>query len=105
MIVVGLSLAITATTFAVLLPAIAGYGAVWQVVSHLSWPWLVGLGGATVLNILTFPLPWIVVLPRLPYMRALLLTQISTALTLILPGGYPWVSPPRSRCCARPASA
>jgi putative heme transporter len=89
MIVAGLLLAITATTFAVLLPAIAGYGAVWQVVSHLSWPWLVGLGGATVLNILTFPLPWIVVLPRLPYMRALLLTQISTALTLILPGGVP----------------
>jgi uncharacterized membrane protein YbhN (UPF0104 family) len=89
MIVVGLSLAITAATFAVLLPRIAGYGEVWHVVSNLSWPWLAGLGGATVLNILTFPLPWIVVLPGLSYVRALLLTQISTALTLILPGGAP----------------
>jgi uncharacterized membrane protein YbhN (UPF0104 family) len=89
MIVIGLSLAITATTFAVLLPRIAGYGAVWHVVSRLSWPWLAGLGAATALNILTFPLPWIVVLPRLPYLRALLVTQISTALTLILPGGVP----------------
>jgi uncharacterized membrane protein YbhN (UPF0104 family) len=87
--IVGLSLGITAVTFGVLLPRIAGYGEVWQVVSHLSWPWLVGLGGATVLNILTFPLPWIVVLPRLPYVRALFLTQISTALTLIVPGGAP----------------
>jgi uncharacterized membrane protein YbhN (UPF0104 family) len=89
MIMVALSLAITATTFAVLLPRIAGYGVVWHVVSNLSWPWLAGLGGATVLNILTFPLPWIVVLPELLYVRALLLTQISTAVTLILPGGAP----------------
>jgi len=89
MIVVGLSVAIIAATFALLLPRIAGYGEVWHVVSNLSWPWLAGLGGATVLNILTFPLPWNVALPRLPYVRALLLTQISTALTLILPGGAP----------------
>jgi putative heme transporter len=89
MIVVGLSLAVTAVTFAVLLPRIANYGAVWHVVSNLSWPWLAGLAGATALNILTFPFPWIVVLPGLPYLRALLLTQVSTAVTLVLPGGAP----------------
>ena len=88
-IVAGLSLAITAVTFAVVLPRVAGYGAVWHVVVQLSWPWLAGLCGATVLNVLTFPLPWIVVLPGLSYVRALLLTQISTALTLVLPGGVP----------------
>jgi putative heme transporter len=89
MIIVALSLAVTGTTFAVLLPRIAGYGAVWHVVSNLSWLWLEGLGAAAVLNILTFSLPWIVVLPELRYVRALLLTQISTAVTLILPGGAP----------------
>ncbi|HEY5058727.1 MAG TPA: lysylphosphatidylglycerol synthase transmembrane domain-containing protein [Gaiellaceae bacterium] len=89
MVVVGVALGITATTFAVLLPRVAGYGAVWHVVSNLSWPWLAGLGAVTVLNVLTFPLPWVVVLPGLPYLRALLLTQVSTAFTLILPGGMP----------------
>jgi hypothetical protein len=36
MIVVGLSVAIIAATFALLLPRIAGYGEVWHVVSNLS---------------------------------------------------------------------
>jgi uncharacterized membrane protein YbhN (UPF0104 family) len=81
------AVAVTAATFAVVLPRIASYGSVWRAASHLSWPWIAGLCAATALNILTFPLPWTVLLPELRYWRAVLLMQASTAVTLVLPGG------------------
>ena len=45
------------------------------------------LAAATVLNILTFAPPWMVALPGLRLRRALALTQASTALTYVVPGG------------------
>jgi putative heme transporter len=74
-------------TFAYLLPQIADYRDVWAVVRGLSWPWALALAAATVLNLLTFAPPWMVALPGLDFRSALALTQASTALSIVVPGG------------------
>lgn len=74
-------------TFTYFLPTIADYRDVWDVIRDLSWPWFVALGGATALNVLTFAPPWMVALPRLRFTSALVLTQVSTALSIVLPAG------------------
>ena len=53
----GIAVAVVGLTFAFVLPRIAGYRAVWHVVSGLSWLDLAALAGATVLNIVTFASP------------------------------------------------
>jgi uncharacterized protein (TIRG00374 family) len=81
------SLAIVTATFAYFLPTIADYGDVWGVVRRLSLPWTAVLAGVTVLNLATFAPPWQVTLPGLRFVRAMELTQASTALSIVLPGG------------------
>jgi putative heme transporter len=87
LLVGALGAVIILATFAFLLPRIADYRDVWDVVKELSWPWALALGGATLLNLLTFAPPWMVALPGISFRRALALTQMSTALTLVVPGG------------------
>lgn len=82
-----LGLAVVIVTFAVVLPRIADYGEVWDVVSRLDGTWLVVLMGAVVLNILTYAPPWMIALPGLRLRQALPFTQASTAFTYIAPGG------------------
>ena len=82
---VGLLFAVV--TFAYFLPQIADYRDVWDVVGDLSWPWLAGLAGVTALNLVTFAPPWQVALPGLPFRSALALTQTSTTLSIVVPGG------------------
>ena len=74
-------------TFAYFLPQIADYRDVWGVVKGLSWPWACALAGATILNLLTFAPPWLVVLPGLSFWKAFAMTQVSTALSMVVPGG------------------
>ena len=74
-------------TFAYFLPQIADYRDVWAVVKGLSWEWLAALAAATVLNLATFAPPWQVALPGLSFLSAFVLTQVSTALSLVVPGG------------------
>jgi uncharacterized protein (TIRG00374 family) len=69
------------------LPTIANYGEVWSVVKTLSWPWIAALLVAATINIVTFAPPWMIVLPGLSFLSALQLTQASTALSLVVPGG------------------
>ncbi len=83
----GLSLGVIVATFVFLLPKIANYADVWAVVKELSWPWLVALLGAVVINLATFAPPWQITLPGLRFFRAMELTQASTALSLLVPGG------------------
>jgi uncharacterized membrane protein YbhN (UPF0104 family) len=45
------------------------------------------LGAATILNLLTFAPPWMVALPGLRFRSALAMTQVSTALSIVLPAG------------------
>ena len=87
LLVGALGAAVILATFVFLLPRIADYRDVWDVVSDLSWPWALALGGATVLNLLTFAPPWMVALPGISFRQALALTQMSTALSIVVPGG------------------
>jgi uncharacterized membrane protein YbhN (UPF0104 family) len=57
------------------------------VLQDVSWQHLLALLGATVLNILTFAPPWQVALPGLRFTSALALTQVSTALSIVVPAG------------------
>jgi putative heme transporter len=81
------SLGIVVATFVYFLPTIAGYGAVWAEVKQLSWPWIGALLGATAINLATFAPPWQVALPGLTFVQALTVTQASTALSIVVPGG------------------
>jgi uncharacterized protein (TIRG00374 family) len=83
----GAGIAVVAATFAFLLPQVASYRDVWDEVSELSWEWVAVLAAVTVLNVATFPPPWMAALPGLGYRRALAMTQASTALSMVVPGG------------------
>jgi uncharacterized membrane protein YbhN (UPF0104 family) len=82
-----LAVAVVAVVFLVLLPRIADYGAVWDVVQTLTPAELGALAVATVVNIATFAPPWMAALPGLGYWNATVLTQASTALSIAVPGG------------------
>jgi uncharacterized protein (TIRG00374 family) len=81
------SVGVVVATFVYFLPTVANYGDVWGVVKQLSWPWVAALLGATALNLATFAPPWQVALPGLSFFRAMELTQASTALSIVVPGG------------------
>jgi uncharacterized protein (TIRG00374 family) len=83
----GLSVGIIVATFVYFLPTIANYGAVWGVVKQLSWGWIVALLGATAVNLVTYAPPWMVALPGLSFLQAFTVTQASTALSIVVPGG------------------
>ena len=82
-----IGIAIVIVTFAFVLPKIADYRQVWDVVTTLTWEWVVVLIAATALNIVTFAPPWMIALPGLGFRQALVLTQASTALSIIAPAG------------------
>ena len=82
-----LGLAVVVVTFAVVLPRIADYGEVWELVKELDSTWLLALAGVVVLNIVTYAPPWMIALPGLRFRQALPFTQASTALTYVAPGG------------------
>ena len=79
--------AVAVATFVFVLPQVASYRDVWDVVSELSWQWLAVLAAATALNVATFAPPWMAALPGLGFRQALAMTQASTALSIVVPGG------------------
>jgi putative heme transporter len=83
----GAGIVVAVATFVFLLPQVASYRDVWDVVQTLSWEWFVVLAAATALNIATFAPPWMAALPGLGFRQALALTQASTALSIVVPGG------------------
>jgi putative heme transporter len=87
--VIGIAVAVVVAggVFLFVLPKIADYGAVWDTIRALTWRQVAALGAAVVLNIVTFAPPFMAVLPGLGFLRALVLTQASTASTYIAPGG------------------
>jgi putative heme transporter len=84
---VGIALAVA--VFVEIVPRIASYGDVAHRLGTVSWPWIVALAVGSLLDILTTALPWQAVLPQLSFLGALAMTQASTALTTLLPGGAP----------------
>src|ERR1700690_4251786 len=82
----GLAIAVIAIVFAFFLPKVARYASVWDVVKGFSWKEWALLIAATVLNLATFAPPWMAALPGLHFRQAFVVTQASTALTVIAPG-------------------
>ncbi len=78
---------IVGAVFVFVLPRIADYRDVWEVFKGLSWQDGLLLLGATVLNIATFPPSWMAALPGLGFRQALVMTQASTALSMVTPAG------------------
>src|SRR4051794_27221780 len=86
-IAVTIALLVAGGVFAFVLPQIADYGSVWGTVRDLTWRQLLFLAAATLLNVATFAPPFMATLPGLGFLRALVLTQASTASTYVAPGG------------------
>jgi uncharacterized membrane protein YbhN (UPF0104 family) len=82
-----LTLAVVFAAFAFVLPRIADYHAVWQVLQRLSWQQGAALCAVTCVNLATDPLPWVAAVPGLGVRRAFLVTQASTAATYVAPAG------------------
>jgi len=81
------TIGVVVAVFVFFLPQIADYRDVLDVLRELDWQdWLL-LVGATVLNLLTFPPPWMAALPGLHYRQAMAMTQASTALAIVSPAG------------------
>ncbi len=84
---VGVGLAVIVVVFAVVLPRIANYSEVWDVLTGLSNLQLLALAVATAINVSTYGPPWMAALPGLGYRQSMVLTQTSSALSIALPGG------------------
>lgn len=82
-----IAVALVVGVFAFVLPRVADYGEVWDIVSGLSTLDLVALVAAAILNLLTFAPPWMAALPGLSFVHALVMTQASTAASSVVPGG------------------
>jgi len=81
------AVAVIAATFLFFLPRIADYRDVWDVLKEVSWQGGLAVVAATVLNVVTFPPPWMAALPGLGYRQALMMSQASTALSIVSPAG------------------
>ena len=81
------TVAIVVAVFAFLLPRIADYRSVLDVVRGLGWQEWFLLTGAVVLNLVTFAPPWMAALPGLRFRQSMVLTQASTALSIVSPAG------------------
>ncbi len=81
------SVAFVVAVFVFVLPQFANYRDVLEVVRELGWQdWLL-LAGAVLLNLATFAPPWMAALPGLGFRQALVMTQASTALSIVSPAG------------------
>ena len=79
--------ALVVAIFVFVLPRIADYGAVLSAIGSLSWQQSLLLAGVTALNVVTYAPPLMAALPGISFLRALVVTQASTASTYIAPGG------------------
>jgi uncharacterized protein (TIRG00374 family) len=82
-----LGIAIVVALFAVVLPRIADYGAVWDIVKGLSSTDIAILAAVAILNVLTFGPPWMAALPGLSFRNSLTVSLASTAISNVAPGG------------------
>src|SRR5262249_10247522 len=81
------SIAVVVLVFVFVLPRIADYRDVFDVVRGLDWLDCLALLAAVVLTLATFPPPWMAALPGLGYRDGMAMTQASTALSIVSPAG------------------
>jgi uncharacterized protein (TIRG00374 family) len=84
----GIAIAVIAGTFVFVLPRIADYRDVWDVVQTLTWDELLALVVVALVNVVTYAPPWQAALPGLRFRQAFVVTQASTASTYVAPGGF-----------------
>jgi uncharacterized protein (TIRG00374 family) len=87
LVVGGVGIAVIVGTFAFVLPQIADYRSVWDVVRDLTWQQIGVLILTTVANLATYAPPWMSALPGLRFRQASVMTLASTSSTYIAPGG------------------
>ena len=104
---VGIAVAVglVAAVFVFVLPRIADYRDVWEVLAGLSARDAALLAAATVLNVVTFAPPWMAALPGLGFRQALALAQRPPRSRSSRPRGQPSGWPGRTRSFAPGASA
>lgn len=73
--------------FVVVLPRIADPGTVWDILTGVSPGWGLVIAVVVVANIASFAPSWMAAMPGLGYRRATVVTQASTAASIVLPGG------------------
>jgi putative heme transporter len=81
------AVAVVALVFVFFLPRIADYRDVWDVLQTLGWQDGLLLAGAVVVNLVTFAPPWMAALPGIGFRQAFVMSQASTALSLVAPAG------------------
>jgi uncharacterized membrane protein YbhN (UPF0104 family) len=81
------AVAFVVVVFVIVLPRVADYRDVWDVVKGLDAESILVLVVATIANLATFGPPLMSVLPGLGYWRSFVVTQASTASTYVAPGG------------------
>ena len=82
-----LGVLVVVALFAFVLPRIADYGAVWDIISGLTWGDIGILAAVALLNVLTFGPPWMAALPGLSFRNSLTVSLASTAIANVAPGG------------------
>jgi uncharacterized membrane protein YbhN (UPF0104 family) len=60
---------------------------VWAAITAMTWIELVGLAAIAIWNLFTYAFVWMTVTPGLPFGRAMLMTQATTAITNTVPAG------------------
>ena len=81
------TLVIVVAVFVFVLPRIADYRDVLDVLRDLDWQDWAALAVAVVVNLATFAPPWMAALPGLGFRQAMVMTQASTALSIVTPAG------------------
>src|SRR5881227_81168 len=82
-----ISLVVVVAIFALILPKIASYSAVWKTVTQLTWLELATLVAATIFNLFTYWWQMQSALPGLGFWQAGVNNQSSTTIANIVPGG------------------
>src|SRR6266508_3707465 len=82
-----LSFGVVVAIFALILPKIASYSAVWKTITDLTWLELASLVAATVFNLFTYWWQMMAALPGLTLWQSAVNNQTTTTLSNILPGG------------------
>lgn len=82
-----MSIAVVFVIFFVILPRVVDFDEVWGVLTNLTWLEGVTLGGAATWNLVTYWILMMATLPNLTFGQALVVTETSTAISNVLPGG------------------
>jgi putative heme transporter len=82
-----LSVGVTLAVFALIIPKIASYSAVWKTVTQLTWLEFVSLVAATIFNLFTYWWQMMAAMPGLTLAQSAVNNQSSTTVANIMPGG------------------